>query len=201
MAVQNVAVRYGSLTVLKDVTFITRRGDRIVIVGKNGAGKSSLLRCLAGTQSSQSGEVKFGANVTVGYFAQEHEQLDFSKNVLAHLENATVVTESSDVPSSAPSGSGSRRTKCRAHCRGGERAKTGAGDSGGVGRESVAARRTDEQLGSVECIGVGRDDGPVEGNHRGGESRARIRRGDATPPTPSCCPREYFDCGATTTWT
>jgi len=93
MTVENVTVRYGSLTVLKDVNFITRRGDRIVIVGKNGAGKSSLLRCLAGTQTSQSGAVKFGANVTVGYFAQEHEQLDFSKNVLAHLDNATVVTE------------------------------------------------------------------------------------------------------------
>ena len=93
MTVENIAVRYGTLDVLKDVNFITRRGDRIVIVGKNGAGKSSLLRCLAGTQSSQGGAVKFGANVTVGYFAQEHEQLDFSKTVLAHLDNATVVTE------------------------------------------------------------------------------------------------------------
>jgi ATPase subunit of ABC transporter with duplicated ATPase domains len=37
--------------------------------------------------------VKFGANVVVGYFAQEHEQLDFSKTVLSHLDNATVVTE------------------------------------------------------------------------------------------------------------
>ncbi len=42
-----------------------------MIVGKNGAGKSSLLRCLAGTQTAQTGDVKFGANVKVGYFAQE----------------------------------------------------------------------------------------------------------------------------------
>src|SRR5487761_2457722 len=93
MTVEHVAVRYGSLEVLKDVNFITRRGDRIVIVGRNGAGKSSLLRCLAGTQSAQSGVVKFGANVTVGYFAQENEQLDFAKTVLGNLDNATVVTE------------------------------------------------------------------------------------------------------------
>jgi ATPase subunit of ABC transporter with duplicated ATPase domains len=93
MTVEHVAVRYGTVEVLRDVNFITRRGDRILIVGKNGAGKSSLLRCLAGTQKAQTGVVKFGANVTVGYFAQEHEQLDFSKSVLSHLDNATVVTE------------------------------------------------------------------------------------------------------------
>ncbi len=93
MTVEHVAVRYGSLHVLKDVNFITRRGDRIVIVGKNGAGKSSMLRCLAGTQKIQTGVVKFGANVKVGYFAQENEQLDFDKTVLGNLDNATVVTE------------------------------------------------------------------------------------------------------------
>src|SRR3984957_19143237 len=93
MTVEHVAVTYGSLKVLKDVNFITRRGDRIVIVGRNGAGKSSMLRCLAGTQKAQKGLVKFGANVTVGYFAQENEQLDFSKTVLGNLENATVVAE------------------------------------------------------------------------------------------------------------
>jgi ATPase subunit of ABC transporter with duplicated ATPase domains len=64
-----------------------------LIVGKNGAGKSSLLRCIAGTQEPQSGTIKFGANVTMGYFAQEHEQLDFSKTALEHLADATVVTE------------------------------------------------------------------------------------------------------------
>jgi ATPase subunit of ABC transporter with duplicated ATPase domains len=93
MTVEHVAVRYGSLEVLKDVNFITRRGDRIIIVGKNGAGKSSMLRCLAGTQKAQTGAVRFGANVKVGYFAQENEQLDFDKTVLGNLENATVVTE------------------------------------------------------------------------------------------------------------
>ena len=93
MTVEHVAVSYGPLQVLRDVSFITRRGDRIVIVGRNGAGKSSLLRCLAGTQALPNGLVRFGANVRVGYFAQEHEQLDFNKTVLEHLANATVETD------------------------------------------------------------------------------------------------------------
>jgi ATPase subunit of ABC transporter with duplicated ATPase domains len=93
MVAEHLSVSYGDLDVLRDCNLITRRGDRIVIVGKNGAGKSSLLRCLAGTQSQQSGTVKFGANVNVGYFAQENEQIDFTKTVLGNLENSTVVTE------------------------------------------------------------------------------------------------------------
>src|ERR1017187_7106829 len=93
MTVEHVAVRYGPVEVLRDVNFITRRGDRILIVGKNGAGKSSLLRCLAGTQKAQTGGASSGANVRVGSSAQEHEQLDFSKRVPDPLENATVVTE------------------------------------------------------------------------------------------------------------
>ena len=93
MTVEHVSVRYGSLEVLRDANFITRRGDRIVIVGRNGAGKSSLLRCLAGAQSPDGGSIRFGANVTVGYFAQENEQLDFAKTVLGNLDGSTVVTE------------------------------------------------------------------------------------------------------------
>jgi ATPase subunit of ABC transporter with duplicated ATPase domains len=93
MTAEHLNVTYSTNPVLKDVNFITRRGDRIVIVGRNGAGKSSLLRCLAGTQDAQQGVVTFGANVTVGYFAQENEQIDFNKTVLGNLDSSTVETE------------------------------------------------------------------------------------------------------------
>ncbi len=93
LTVEGIEVRYGALEVLKGAGFITRRGDRILVVGRNGAGKSSLLRCLAGTQTPQAGTVRFGANVTMGYFAQEHEQLDMSKTALEHLADSTVETE------------------------------------------------------------------------------------------------------------
>jgi ATPase subunit of ABC transporter with duplicated ATPase domains len=88
-----IAVSYGDVEVLRDVNFITRRGDRILIVGRNGAGKSSLLRCLAGTQTAKEGDVRLGANVTLGYFAQEHEQLDDSRTALEHLADATVPSD------------------------------------------------------------------------------------------------------------
>ncbi len=74
LEVAKLGVRYGSNEVLTEVSFHASRGDHIVIIGRNGAGKSSLLRCLAGVQEPSNGVVELGANVEVGYFAQEHER-------------------------------------------------------------------------------------------------------------------------------
>ncbi|MBP7930694.1 MAG: ABC-F family ATP-binding cassette domain-containing protein, partial [Acidimicrobiia bacterium] len=56
----------------------------------NGAGKSSLLRCIAGVQEPTSGSVKLGHLTTLGYFAQEHEQLDLEISGLDNIVNAGV---------------------------------------------------------------------------------------------------------------
>ena len=66
LEVAKLGVRYGSNEVLSDVTFHAGRGDHIVIIGRNGAGKSSLLRCLAGVQEPTNGVVELGANVGAG---------------------------------------------------------------------------------------------------------------------------------------
>ncbi|MHB1711868.1 MAG: ABC-F family ATP-binding cassette domain-containing protein [Acidimicrobiales bacterium] len=88
-----VKVSYGSAPVLDNVNFHARRGDRIVIIGRNGAGKSSLLRCLAGVQRPSGGDVETGVNVSVGYFAQEHEQVDLEVSVLDNIDDTILVTE------------------------------------------------------------------------------------------------------------
>ncbi len=91
--VSKVAVRYGKKEVLSDITFHAGRGDHIVIIGKNGAGKSSLLRCLAAVQEPTNGVVEFGTNVAVGYFAQEHEQIDPNLSSLDNVSDAILTTE------------------------------------------------------------------------------------------------------------
>jgi ATPase subunit of ABC transporter with duplicated ATPase domains len=88
-----LGIRYGANEVLSEVTFHARRGDHIVIIGRNGAGKSSLLRCLAGVQEPSNGVVELGANVTVGYFAQEHEQIDPDRTALANVSDAVLAAE------------------------------------------------------------------------------------------------------------
>ncbi|HSB86932.1 MAG TPA: ATP-binding cassette domain-containing protein, partial [Ilumatobacteraceae bacterium] len=88
---------YGGPPVFEDVSFDVGRRDRLLVLGLNGAGKTSLLRILAGETTANSGEVTFGHNVNVGYYAQEHDNLqgDLSllDNIRAAVPNHIVLTE------------------------------------------------------------------------------------------------------------
>lgn len=65
---------YGSHTVFKDVTFTLKRGEKVAFVGKNGEGKSTLVKCIMG-EIPYTGILKVGHNVQIGYFAQNQAQL------------------------------------------------------------------------------------------------------------------------------
>jgi ATPase subunit of ABC transporter with duplicated ATPase domains len=91
--ITKLAVHYGRNEVISNVNFHVSRGDHVVIIGRNGAGKSSLLRCLAGVQEPTNGVVEFGANVALGYFAQEHEQIDPTITTLDNVSDAVLSTE------------------------------------------------------------------------------------------------------------
>jgi ATPase subunit of ABC transporter with duplicated ATPase domains len=67
---------YGGPPVFKGVSFDLQRGERLLVLGLNGAGKTSLLRILAGIDTPDEGEVRLGHGAEVGYYAQEHEGLD-----------------------------------------------------------------------------------------------------------------------------
>ena len=72
---------YGDHMVFRDVTLSIRRGEKVAFVGKNGEGKSTLVKCIMG-QIPFTGELKVGHNVEVGYFAQNEAQLlDENKTV------------------------------------------------------------------------------------------------------------------------
>ena len=94
LSVRGVQVSYGEKKVLLDVDFTVQRGDRVVVIGRNGAGKSSLLRCLAAVQAPTQGAVEVGHNVTLGYFAQEHEQLDAGRCALEQIDDSVLRTVS-----------------------------------------------------------------------------------------------------------
>ena len=65
---------YGTHTVFADVTLTIRRGEKVAFVGKNGEGKSTLVKCIMG-EIPFSGQLKVGHNVQIGYFAQNQAQL------------------------------------------------------------------------------------------------------------------------------
>ncbi|HVD02330.1 MAG TPA: ABC-F family ATP-binding cassette domain-containing protein [Candidatus Dormibacteraeota bacterium] len=80
---------YGGPAVFTDVGFQLEKGQRLLIMGYNGAGKSSLLRILAGTSKADSGSFRTGVGVSLGYYAQEHEGLDPKRTVLDHMRDAS----------------------------------------------------------------------------------------------------------------
>jgi ATPase subunit of ABC transporter with duplicated ATPase domains len=79
---------YGSLEIFTDVDLAIDRGSRVVVLGLNGAGKTTLLRILAGVDAPDTGQVEPGHGLKLGYYAQEHENLDIERTVLANMKSA-----------------------------------------------------------------------------------------------------------------
>ncbi|NNN18915.1 MAG: ABC-F family ATP-binding cassette domain-containing protein [Acidimicrobiaceae bacterium] len=76
LSVSQLCKGFGQGSVFEDVSFDVSRSERLLIVGLNGAGKTTLLRLVTGELRPDIGHVKFGKDVSVGYYAQEHENLD-----------------------------------------------------------------------------------------------------------------------------
>lgn len=72
---EEVAKRYGDHLVFQQVTFTINRGDKVAFVGKNGEGKSTLVKCIMGEITDFTGKLELGHNVKIGYFAQNQAQL------------------------------------------------------------------------------------------------------------------------------
>ena len=71
---EDVGKAYGNHQVFSDVNFILKRGEKVAFVGKNGEGKSTLVKCIMG-EIPFDGTLKIGHNVQIGYFAQNQAQL------------------------------------------------------------------------------------------------------------------------------
>src|ERR671912_256441 len=100
LEVADLAKSYGDgPPVFENVDFSVGRGERLLVLGLNGAGKTSLLRILASTSDADSGAVSLGHQVSVGYYAQEHEGIRRGVSVLEHMNEA------------APTLSGGEKTK------------------------------------------------------------------------------------------
>src|SRR5213082_1399504 len=92
-----VAKSYGEKQVFRNVDFIIERGDRIAMVGVNGAGKSTMIKLLAGTEPLTSGSYTLGHNALPDYFAQDqYKELDQDARIfddLAELSPRCTQTE------------------------------------------------------------------------------------------------------------
>ena len=86
----NVGKSYGAHTVFSNATFTIKRGEKVAFVGKNGEGKSTLVKCIMG-EIPFDGSLKIGHNVKIGYFAQNQAQLlDESLTVFDTIDRVAV---------------------------------------------------------------------------------------------------------------
>lgn len=83
--VVDLAIGYGSNQISKNIHFRIQRGDSIALLGPNGVGKSTLLKTIVGQLQALSGNIHFGANVTIAYYDQEQANLTSNKRVLNEL--------------------------------------------------------------------------------------------------------------------
>ena len=87
VSVDNLKVEFGVTPLFEDVSYVINKRDRIALVGKNGAGKSTMLKILAGLQTPTSGVVAMPKEITVGYLPQVMVLSD-TRTVLEEAEMA-----------------------------------------------------------------------------------------------------------------
>lgn len=85
--IEGVAKAYGSRVLIKDFNYIFLNGDRIGIIGKNGCGKSTLMKLIMGEIQPDKGTIEKGSTVKIGYFSQENEYLPEDVRVIDYIKD------------------------------------------------------------------------------------------------------------------
>lgn len=67
ISIEGLTVEFGGFTLLDKITYVINKKDRIALVGKNGAGKSTMLKIIAGLQQPSAGSVNMPKDITIGY--------------------------------------------------------------------------------------------------------------------------------------
>ena len=87
ISVEGLTVEFGGNPLFDDITYVVNKKDRIALVGKNGAGKSTMLKIIAGLQQPSSGVVNYPKDLSIGYLPQQMQLAD-SRTVMHEAEQA-----------------------------------------------------------------------------------------------------------------
>ena len=93
LKVKNIEKSYNGKKVLNNISFDLYKGDRVGIIGKNGIGKSTLLKIITGNEKQDNGTVEFGSRVKTGYYDQNHQNLDYRNDIITELNTRLDLTE------------------------------------------------------------------------------------------------------------
>ncbi len=87
LTVKGLSKAFGNNLLFENVDFEIKRGERVAIIGNNGTGKTTILKLLNGLIAADSGEIKLGAKVHIGYYDQEHQVLHLEKNLFEEIQD------------------------------------------------------------------------------------------------------------------
>lgn len=90
LKVKNLYFKYDKNYIIHNLSFEINRGEKFLIVGPNGVGKTTLLKLIVNKLKENSGEIKFGTKVKIAYYAQEHEMLNKNQNILENFQDINI---------------------------------------------------------------------------------------------------------------
>ncbi|MDO5089428.1 MAG: ABC-F family ATP-binding cassette domain-containing protein [Leptotrichiaceae bacterium] len=93
LKVKNIEKSFGNKKVLNNISFDLFRGERVGIIGKNGIGKSTLLKIIVNKLQQDKGTAEFGSRVKIGYYDQDHQDLHNENNILQEINVSLNLTE------------------------------------------------------------------------------------------------------------
>ena len=88
LLVENLAKAYGENKLFEELGMDIKRGEHVALIGGNGTGKTTILKIIARKLAKDAGNVTLGAKVRVGYFDQEHHDLDVNKSIFDEMSDS-----------------------------------------------------------------------------------------------------------------
>lgn len=88
LLIEDLSISFTTRTLFSNVQLDLRRGDKVALLGKNGIGKTTLLKAIL-QQAPHKGTIRLGANVKIAYYSQEHENLGTSGSVMDEIRNVS----------------------------------------------------------------------------------------------------------------
>ncbi len=87
LEVTDLSKSYGSAELFSNQSFLITKGEKIAVIGNNGTGKSTLLKIITGSVLPDSGTVRCGTNVEIGYYDQENQNLHYDKTIFEEISD------------------------------------------------------------------------------------------------------------------